>query len=155
MIPTIAVAYGDRDEIVDAVRALLADQAERGLTVVDAAREVTRDAIARQLYLAGSPDPDLIIRTSGEIRLSGFLLWQSAYTEFYFCDVPWPAFRKIDFPAGSAVLPVSEMAVWEIGDAAMDAAFVHDCAASVGEGSLSDPQPVEKAGRDTGTGFAS
>jgi short-chain Z-isoprenyl diphosphate synthase len=96
-ILTIAVAYGGRDEIVDAVRSLLAEQAERGLTVVDAIAEITRAAIARHLYTAGSPDPDLIIRTSGEVRLSGFLLWQSAYSEFYFCDVPWPAFRKIDF----------------------------------------------------------
>jgi len=97
MILTIAVAYGGRDEIVDAVRALLAEQAERGLSAADAIPEVTREGIARHLYTAGSPDPDLIIRTSGEIRLSGFLLWQSAYSEFYFCDVPWPAFRKIDF----------------------------------------------------------
>ena len=51
----------------------------------------------RRRTLSGSPDPDLIIRTSGEIRLSGFLLWQSAYSEYYFCDVPWPAFCKIDF----------------------------------------------------------
>jgi short-chain Z-isoprenyl diphosphate synthase len=94
---TIAVAYGGRDEIVDAVRGLLAEQAERGLTVGDAIGEITREGIARHLYTAGSPDPDLIVRTSGEIRLSGFLLWQSAYSEFYFCDVPWPAFRKIDF----------------------------------------------------------
>lgn len=97
MILTIAVAYAGRDEIVDAVRALLAEQMERGLTVGDAIPEVTRDGIARHLYTAGSPDPDLIIRTSGEVRLSGFLLWQSAYSEFYFCDVLWPAFRKIDF----------------------------------------------------------
>ena len=99
MTLTIAVAYGGRDEIVDAVRSLLAEQAERGLTVtvVDAIAEITRAAIARHFYTAGSPDPDLIIRTSGEVRLSGFLLWQSAYSEFYFCDVPWPASRKIDF----------------------------------------------------------
>jgi short-chain Z-isoprenyl diphosphate synthase len=97
MILTIAVAYGGRDEIVDAVRALLIEQAQRGHTVADTIPEITRDGIARHLYTAGSPDPDLIIRTSGEIRLSGFLLWQSAYSEFYFCDVPWPAFRKIDF----------------------------------------------------------
>lgn len=94
---TIAVGYGGRDEIVDAVRALVAEQAQRGLTAADAVAEITRDGIARHLYMAGSPDPDLIIRTSGEVRLSGFLLWQSAYSEFYFCDVPWPAFRKIDF----------------------------------------------------------
>jgi short-chain Z-isoprenyl diphosphate synthase len=94
---TIAVAYGGRDEIVDAVRGLLTEQAERGLTLAEAIPEITRESIARHLYTAGSPDPDLIIRTSGEIRLSGFLLWQSAYSEFYFCDVPWPAFRKTDF----------------------------------------------------------
>lgn len=97
MLLTIAVGYGGRDEIVDAVRALLAEQAQRGLSAAEAIGEITRDGIARHLYMAGSPDPDLIIRTSGEVRLSGFLLWQSAYSEFYFCDVPWPAFRKIDF----------------------------------------------------------
>jgi short-chain Z-isoprenyl diphosphate synthase len=97
MLLTIAVGYGGRDEIVDAVRALLAEQAQRGLSAGEAIAEITRDGIARHLYMAGSPDPDLIIRTSGEVRLSGFLLWQSAYSEFYFCDVPWPAFRKIDF----------------------------------------------------------
>jgi short-chain Z-isoprenyl diphosphate synthase len=97
MTVTIAVGYGGRDEIVDAVRNLLAEQAAQGRSLDDAIGEIGRDAIARHLYTAGSPDPDLIIRTSGEIRLSGFLLWQSAYSEFYFCDVPWPAFRKIDF----------------------------------------------------------
>lgn len=97
MTLTIAIAYGGRDEIVDAVRGLLTEHAERGLSLGDAIGEVTREGIARHLYTAGSPDPDLIIRTSGEIRLSGFLLWQSAHSEFYFCDVPWPAFRKIDF----------------------------------------------------------
>jgi short-chain Z-isoprenyl diphosphate synthase len=97
MLLTIAVGYGGRDEIVDAVRALLAEQAQRGLSTKEAIAEITRDGIARHLYMAGSPDPDLIIRTSGEVRLSGFLLWQSAHSEFYFCDVPWPALRKIDF----------------------------------------------------------
>ena len=97
MALTIAVAYGGREEIADAVRALLAEQAKRGLTFADAISEITPSAIGRHLYLAEAPDPDLIIRTSGEIRLSGFLLWQSAHSEFYFCDVPWPAFRKIDF----------------------------------------------------------
>jgi short-chain Z-isoprenyl diphosphate synthase len=82
------------------VRALVAEQAERGLSMLDALPEITGGAIARHLYTAGAPDPDLIIRTSGEIRLSGFLLWQSAYSEFYFCDVPWPAFRKVDFLRG-------------------------------------------------------
>ncbi len=97
MTLTIAVAYGGREEIADAVRALLADQAKRGLTFAEAIDEITPSAIGRHLYLAEAPDPDLIIRTSGEIRLSGFLLWQSAHSEFYFCDVPWLAFRKIDF----------------------------------------------------------
>ena len=94
---TIAVGYGGRDEIVDAVRSLLAAKAARGTALADIIRDITRESIEGHLYTAGSPDPDLIIRTSGEIRLSGFLLWQSAYSEFYFCDVPWPAFRKIDF----------------------------------------------------------
>jgi len=94
---TIAIAYGGRDEIVDAVGGLLAEQAEQGRSMRDVIGQITREGISRHLYTAGAPDPDLIIRTSGEIRLSGFLLWQSAYSEFYFCDVPWPAFRKIDF----------------------------------------------------------
>jgi short-chain Z-isoprenyl diphosphate synthase len=97
LILTIAVAYGGRQEITDAVRSLLTDQARRGLTLAQAIDAVTPAAIEDHLYMAGAPDPDLIIRTSGEIRLSGFLLWQSAYSEFYFCDAFWPAFRKIDF----------------------------------------------------------
>lgn len=97
MTLTIAVAYGGRHEIVDAVRGLLAECARRGLSIAEAIPEMSCDGIARHLYTAGSPDPDLIIRTSGEVRLSGFLLWQSVHTEFYFCDVPWPTFRKIDF----------------------------------------------------------
>ncbi len=93
----IAVAYGGRQEITDAVRALLCCVAEKQATLAEAIDEVTPEAIARHLYTAGLPDPELIIRTSGEIRLSGFLLWQSAHSEFYFTDVLWPAFRKIDF----------------------------------------------------------
>ncbi len=94
---TIAVAYGGREEIADAVRALLAAEAGRGAELADVIGRVTPAAIGRHLYVANLPDPELIIRTSGEIRLSGFLLWQSAYSEFYFSDVYWPAFRKIDF----------------------------------------------------------
>jgi short-chain Z-isoprenyl diphosphate synthase len=94
---TIAVAYGGREEIADAVRALLVDEAKRGAKLADVIGRVTPAAISRHLYVASLPDPELIIRTSGEIRLSGFLLWQSAYSEFYFSDVYWPAFRKIDF----------------------------------------------------------
>ncbi|HEC25101.1 MAG TPA: isoprenyl transferase, partial [bacterium] len=58
---------------------------------------ITVENISKYLYVKDSPDPDLIIRTSGEVRLSGFLLWQSAYSEFYFCDAYWPEFREIDF----------------------------------------------------------
>lgn len=93
----IAVAYGGRQEIADAVRALLGCLAQQQTTLAAAIEAVTPEAIAGHLYTAGLPDPELIIRTSGEIRLSGFLLWQSVHSEFYFTDVLWPAFRKIDF----------------------------------------------------------
>lgn len=94
---TIAAAYGGREEIVDAVCDFLEAQANQGASLPDIIKNMTSDAIARHLYAADLPDPDLIIRTSGEIRLSGFLLWQSVHSEFYFTDVLWPAFRKIDF----------------------------------------------------------
>ncbi|MFQ5828583.1 MAG: polyprenyl diphosphate synthase [Candidatus Methylomirabilia bacterium] len=97
MVLTIAVAYGGREEIADAVRALLRDRAKQGEGIQDIIEAITQEEIGRYVYAADLPDPDLIIRTSGEVRLSGFLLWQSAYSEFYFCDVHWPAFRKIDF----------------------------------------------------------
>jgi short-chain Z-isoprenyl diphosphate synthase len=93
----IAVAYGGRQEIADAVRALLNGMVDKQTTLAEAIDRITPETIADHLYTAGLPDPDLIIRTSGEIRLSGFLLWQSAHSEFYFTDVLWPAFRKIDF----------------------------------------------------------
>jgi short-chain Z-isoprenyl diphosphate synthase len=93
----IAMAYGGREEITDAFRRYLAEQAERGRTL-DQAREAFDDtAIEPYLYLSGLPEPDLILRTSGEVRLSGFLLWQSAYSELFFADTYWPSFRKIDF----------------------------------------------------------
>jgi short-chain Z-isoprenyl diphosphate synthase len=72
-------------------------QALQGASVSDVIERITSEAIACHLYAADLPDPDLIIRTSGEIRLSGFLLWQSVHSEFYFTDVLWPAFRKVDF----------------------------------------------------------
>ncbi len=97
MTVTIAVAYGGREEIVDAVRALLRDRAREGARPEDIAAALTPETISRYLYTEALPDPDLIIRTSGEVRLSGFLLWQSAFSEYYFSDVFWPAFRKIDF----------------------------------------------------------
>ncbi len=93
----IALGYGGREEIVDAVKRLLLEAEAEGLSPGEVARRLTPEAIAQRLYTAGLPDPDFIIRTSGEIRLSGFLLWQSAYSEFYFADVLWPEFRKIDF----------------------------------------------------------
>jgi len=93
----IAAAYGGRQEIADAVQALLRRQQEEGRSLAEAIPLVTPAAIGRFLYAPDLPDPDLIIRTSGEIRLSGFLLWQSAHSEFYFTDIYWPAFRKIDF----------------------------------------------------------
>jgi short-chain Z-isoprenyl diphosphate synthase len=96
MVLTIAVAYGGRAEIVDAVRALLEDCSRRGISLQQTIPRIDAEAISRHLYMAGMRDPDLIIRTSGEVRLSGFLLWQSAYSEFYFSDVYWPAFRRID-----------------------------------------------------------
>jgi short-chain Z-isoprenyl diphosphate synthase len=93
----VAVGYGGREEIADAVRRLLGEYAEKGLELTEAAKLVTPDEIARHLYTAGVVDPDLIIRTSGEVRLSGFLLWQSAHSEYYFSDTFWPGFRKVDF----------------------------------------------------------
>jgi short-chain Z-isoprenyl diphosphate synthase len=97
MVVTIATGYGGREEIADAVRALLEDAVQRGLSLAQVIDTVSTDTIRNHLYLPTLPDPDLIIRTSGELRLSGFMLWQSAYSEFYFTDVNWPAFRRIDF----------------------------------------------------------
>ena len=94
---TLAVGYGGRQEVIEAFRALLYEHAERGTTLLELADTITADDIARHLYTAGQPDPDLVIRTSGEQRLSNFLLWQSAYSELYFCEAYWPAFREIDF----------------------------------------------------------
>jgi short-chain Z-isoprenyl diphosphate synthase len=94
---TIAAAYSGRQEIADAVKAFLREQVEQEKVLKDVVELLTPDAIGKFLYAPDLPDPDLIIRISGEIRLSGFLLWQSAYSEFYFTDVFWPAFRRIDF----------------------------------------------------------
>jgi short-chain Z-isoprenyl diphosphate synthase len=94
---TLAVGYGGRQEVIDAFRALLYEHAGKGTPLAELAETITAQDIARHLYTAGQPDPDLVIRTSGEQRLSNFLLWQSAYSELYFCEAYWPAFREIDF----------------------------------------------------------
>ena len=93
----VALGYGGREEIVAAIRNLLAEKERQGVALEELARTLDAGEIGRHLYTAGMPDPDFVIRTSGEVRLSGFLLWQTAYSEFYFCDAFWPDFRKIDF----------------------------------------------------------
>jgi short-chain Z-isoprenyl diphosphate synthase len=97
LLVNVAVGYGGRREIADAVRSLLQEHATRGTSIEELAEILDVEHIAEHLYTAGQPDPDLVIRTSGEQRLGGFLLWQSAHSEFYFCDAYWPAFRRVDF----------------------------------------------------------
>ena len=89
----IAVSYGGRSELAHAVKKIC-EKIEKGEVKP---KDISEDLISQHLYTAGLPDPDLIIRTSGEERLSGFLLWQSAYSELYFCEANWPAFSKVDF----------------------------------------------------------
>jgi short-chain Z-isoprenyl diphosphate synthase len=93
----VAIGYGGRREIVDAVKSYLSSASDKGLDIASASAKLTADEIANFLYTAGQPDPELVIRTSGEQRLSGFLLWQSAHSEFYFCEAYWPDFRRVDF----------------------------------------------------------
>ena len=76
---------------------MLFRSAREGKAVSQIAEEIDVDSIDRFLYTAGQPDPELVIRTSGEQRLGGFLLWQSHQSEFYFCEAYWPDFRKVDF----------------------------------------------------------
>jgi short-chain Z-isoprenyl diphosphate synthase len=97
MLVNIAVGYGGRREIADAVRSILLEAAEEGTSLEDLATRIDVDLINDHLYTKGQPDPDLVIRTSGEQRLGGFLLWQSAKSEFYFCEAYWPDFRRVDF----------------------------------------------------------
>jgi len=97
LLVNVAIGYGGRREIADAVRSLLQEHASRGASLEEVANVLDVEHIADHLYTRGQPDPDLVIRTSGEQRLSGFLLWQSAHSEFYFCDALWPDFRRIDF----------------------------------------------------------
>lgn len=93
----IAIGYGGRQEIVDAAKDLVSRLADAGIPPGEIAEHIDAETLAKHMYSADLPDADLIIRTSGESRLSGFLLWQSAYSEFVFVDVNWPAFRRVDF----------------------------------------------------------
>ncbi|WP_109210891.1 MULTISPECIES: isoprenyl transferase [Microbacterium] len=93
----LAVGYGGRGEIVDAVRSIIAQHDERGGSLEELAASLTPEQIGEHLYTGGQPDPDLVIRTSGEQRLSDFLLWQSAHSEFYFVEALGPDLREVDF----------------------------------------------------------
>ncbi|HEV2519031.1 MAG TPA: polyprenyl diphosphate synthase [Thermoplasmata archaeon] len=89
----IAIAYGGREEIVEAIRAIARDVAAGRIDP----EKIDSGTVSGRLYTADMPDPDLVFRTSGEERISNFLLWQSAYSELYFADVLWPGLTKIDF----------------------------------------------------------
>ena len=93
----IAVGYGGRHEIVDAVKSMLRAGADEGRGIQELIDSLDVETIGEHLYTSGLPDPDLVIRTSGEQRLSGFLLWQSAHSEYWFCEAFWPDFRRVDF----------------------------------------------------------
>jgi len=89
----IAIAYGSRQEIIEAIKNI-AQEVRDGKLRID---QIDENLVSKFLYTADFPDPDLILRTSGEERISNFLLWQIAYSELYFTDVYWPGFRKVDF----------------------------------------------------------
>lgn len=93
----LAVGYGGRSEIVDAVRSIIAQHGGEGGSLEELAESLTPEQIGEHLYTGGQPDPDLVIRTSGEQRLSDFLLWQSAHSEFYFVEALGPDLREVDF----------------------------------------------------------
>jgi len=93
----VAIGYGGRHEIADAVRSYLRSEEARGATLTELAERLDVDDIAAHLYTKGQPDPELVIRTSGELRVGGFLMWQSAHSELYFCEAYWPDFRRVDF----------------------------------------------------------
>ncbi len=93
----LAVGYGGRREISDAVRSIVRQHAEEGGTLEDLGERLTPALIGEHLYTKGQPDPDLVIRTSGEQRLSDFMLWQSAHSEFYFVEALGPDLREVDF----------------------------------------------------------
>ena len=93
----MAVGYGGRNEIADAVRSIVRSHSDAGGTLDNLADDLTPELIAEHLYTGGQPDPDLVIRTSGEQRLSDFMLWQSAHSEFYFVEALGPDLREVDF----------------------------------------------------------
>ncbi|CAB4624898.1 unannotated protein [freshwater metagenome] len=93
----LAIGYGGRQEITDAMRSIVRDSITSGADLEKLAESLTPELIAKHLYTSDQPDPDLIIRTSGEQRLSGFLLWQSSNSELYFEEALWPDFRRVDF----------------------------------------------------------
>lgn len=93
----LAIGYGGRQEITDAMRSIVRDSISHGSDLEKLAESLSPELIARHLYTSDQPDPDLIIRTSGEQRLSGFLLWQSSNSELYFEEALWPDFRRVDF----------------------------------------------------------
>ncbi len=118
VLVNVAVGYGGRREIADAVRSLLLEHANRGTPIEELAEVLDVEHIADHLYTAGQPDPDLVIRTSGEQRIGGFLLWQTIHSEFYFCDAYWPAFRKVDFLRALALLRRPQPKIRRLGRAA-------------------------------------
>jgi short-chain Z-isoprenyl diphosphate synthase len=93
----LAIGYGGRQEITDAMRSIVRASATQGDDLEKLAESLTPELIASHLYTSNQPDPDLIIRTSGEQRMSGFLLWQSSNSELYFEEALWPDFRRVDF----------------------------------------------------------
>ncbi|MDR6939897.1 isoprenyl transferase [Arcanobacterium hippocoleae] len=97
MTVNVAIGYGGRQEITRAVQSYLREQATHGVPLAVVAENISVESITDHMYTRGQPDPDLVIRTSGEQRMSGFLLWQTVHTEFYFCETYWPDFRRTDF----------------------------------------------------------
>lgn len=97
LVVNLAIGYGGRREISDAVKQIVVEHQRAGGTLADLPDALSEDDIDAHLYTGGLPDPDLVLRTSGEQRLSDFLLWQSANSEFYFAEALWPDFRRVDF----------------------------------------------------------
>ncbi len=92
LILNLALSYGGRDELVQAIQTISRKCLDGSLSP----HAISEQTVDEHLFTTGLPDPDLVIRTGGEARLSNFLLWQSSYSEIYFCDVPWPEFTKTE-----------------------------------------------------------